>query len=116
METVYTIRDLQNTHTLDFLNRVMSIVNSVSKEDLLVEKVGYGLNQLDWTDETWNFMTFRCHPIWVSRRPDRKAELVEKLLAALRPAFGDLETEYVGDGPEDKVIVRWGRSRRSIGD
>ena len=116
METVYTIRDLQNTHTLDFLNRVMSIVNSVDQEALLVLKVGYGLNQLDWADETWNFMTFRCHPIWVSGRPERKAELVEKLFAALRANFGDLEAEYVGDGPEDGVIVRWGRSRQKIWD
>lgn len=118
METNYTIKDLQNPSTLQLVTKVMGCVEDRLDSKLLVEEVGYGLNQLDWSDENWNYAVVRGTPIWVSRRPDRREAVVADFVKTLKSNLGlaDVEVEPKGPDPEDRVVVRWGKTRTSIGD
>lgn len=120
MENAYTVKDLQNPSTLQLVGNVMSCVEpSTSAPPLLVEEIGWGLNQLDWSDETWSYAIVRGHPIWVSGRPERREKSVNEFVVTLKSVLGlkgEVEVEPKGPDPEDRVVVRWGKSRHSIGD
>lgn len=119
METPYAVADLQNPSTLQLVTRVMACAAARLDSEVIVTQVGYGLKQLDWSDETWNYVIVRGHPIWVAGRPDRRHIVIDKFVEAIRTEFKagtTIEVEALGPDPEDRVVVRWGRSRHSIGD
>ena len=118
METNFKTQDLQNHHTLTHLSKVMSAANSVTPGTLIVEEVGFGLKQLAYRDETWDFVLFRCHPLDVSGRPERKQKMVDGFKAALIEAFGadDLTIELKGEDLTDRVIFRWNLQSHKVMD
>lgn len=117
METPYKISDMQNPWVRELVAQVTGLFSTRLDSHLLLEEVGYGLNQLDWTDETWNYVVVRGTPIWVSGRPDRREALVKEFISKFETlGFKNLEVYAPSDEPEARVTIRWGKSRHSIGD
>lgn len=119
METPYKISDLQNPSIRELVAQVTGLFPARLDSHLLLEEVGYGLNQLDWTDETWNYVVVRGTPVWVSNNVERRHDLVHHFVASLRSKMGivgPIEVEAMSSEPEARVTIRWGKSRHSIGD
>jgi hypothetical protein len=118
METSFKIQDMQNPSVLTLISRVMKAASRLTSDKIIIEEVGYGLNQLAWRDETWDYVRFRATPIWVSRRLDRRTAVAEDFMTALREELhaSDLSLVVDDDEPESRMVVRWGKTSHKIGD
>jgi len=70
IKNAITIKDLSNSHLHAKFNEVvtlfreLSLATGLGADVLILEEFGTTLVQLDWTDETGWFVTYRLHPMY----------------------------------------------------
>jgi hypothetical protein len=70
IKNAITIKDLSNSHLHAKFNEVvtlfreLSLTTGLGADVLILEEFGTTLVQLDWTDETGWFVTYRLHPMY----------------------------------------------------
>lgn len=118
----FTVREAHNTHVLNTMCKVADIFREESlstfgrKHDtdvLILEDFGQTLRQLDWSDESGWYVTYRLHPLY-SKNPKTQeaAQRAEKKFINL---FDPKSTSREVN-PEFRVTLAVTTSRYSIGD
>jgi len=115
----FMFRDFINTSTLEHLTRVTALVRGHSlaaglgPEAIVIESMGTLLEQLDWSDNTGYFITFRPTPTYSSVVALRRE--VENLKVTYFEMFpGARKTEVIVDN--DKVTLQVWTASYNIGD
>lgn len=123
MENTFSLRDLQNPHNADKLNKVLSCARAFRNnyvDQIILEKFGAWLNQTAWTDETGWHITFRCDPLTVGGHVEKRTALVHDFLACLDTVFmtSKARRTVTEMGPEltSEIKVIYHTGTNSIGD
>ena len=117
------IKDLSNSHLHAKFNEVvtlfreLSLTTGLGADVLILEEFGTTLVQLDWTDETGWFVTYRLHPMYSHMTKMLEASLQTQ--SRFASICGNKDFKVVRENETDRntritVYVKTGK--HSIGD
>jgi len=117
------IKDLSNSHLHAKFNEVvtlfreLSIATGLGADVLILEEFGTTLVQLDWTDETGWFVTYRLHPMYSHMTKMLEASLQAQSRFASICANKDFKVVREDEHDRNtRITVYVKTGRHSIGD
>jgi hypothetical protein len=123
IKNAITIKDLSNSHLHAKFNEVvtlfreLSLATGLGADVLILEEFGTTLVQLDWTDETGWFVTYRLHPMYSHMTKMLEASLQAQSRFASICANKDFKVVRADEHDRNtRITVYVKTGKHSIGD